>query len=256
MLDSHCHLNDEAFRGDVDETIERAFNAGVKRLVVIGYDLESSKQAIEIAHKRDGIYAAIGFHPENLEGVSLDDLKKIEELAKDEKVIAIGEIGLDYYWYKESEHRERQKEFFIAQIELANRLNLPISIHAREAFADTYEILKEHPVKRSGVLHCYSGSPEMLERFAKLGFYFGFDGPITYKNAKEPKENVVACPMDRILSETDSPYLSPVPYRGKRNEPAYIAEIVKFVAELKGIDAKTMEKAIENNFDRLFLEGR
>jgi TatD DNase family protein len=142
-------------------------------------------------------------------------LAQIETLAKDPKAIAIGEIGLDYHWYKEAKDHEKQKEWFIKQIDMANRLNLPICIHARDATQDTYDLLKAHPVKRSGNLHCYSGSTEMLPLFAKLGFYFGFDGPITYKNSLVPKANVKACPADRLLSETDSPYLTPTPFAGR-----------------------------------------
>lgn len=252
MLDSHCHLNDDGLFEKRAEVIKNAKEAGVSLMVCIGWDLESSKKAIQIAHEFEGVYAAVGFHPENLEGISDEALEEIKKLAKDEKVIAIGEIGLDYHWFKEKAEHDNQKVWFIRQIELANELNLPLSIHARDASEDTYEILKEHPAKAGCVLHCYSGSTEMLERFAKLGCYFGFDGPITYKNAIEPKENVKKCPIDRILTETDAPYLSPIPYRGKQNEPAHIKEILQNMADLLGISEKDMEIAVENNFKSLF----
>ena len=251
-FDSHCHLNDEAFANNLDEEISHCLEAGVKTMVCIGYDIESSKRAIEIASKYEGIYAAIGVHPENRDGLVLGDLSKIRELAKHPKVIAIGEIGLDYHWYKTSEEREPQKPWFIAQIELANELGLPVSIHARDAAQDTYEILKAHPVHAGAVLHCYSGSPEMLPEFAKLGLYFGFDGPITYKNAIAPKECVRVCPEDRILSETDSPYLSPVPFRGTQNSPSRIPVIVAAMAELRGISVEMMCDILNRNFERLF----
>ena len=251
-LDSHCHINDDALYPIRDELISRAREAGVGYLLVIGWDVESSKKAVEIAHEYEDIYAAVGIHPENLDGINEDSLKQIDELAHDDKVVAIGEIGLDYHWFHEKEHHELQKVWFIKQIELANKLNLPISIHAREASGDLLEILKNHPVNRSGVLHCYSGSPESLKEFAKLGFYFGFDGPITYKNAVEPKESVKACPMDRILTETDAPYLTPVPFRGKQNEPAYIPHILAQMASLKEVEENQMAEQVKKNFEKLF----
>ncbi|MBO4541106.1 MAG: TatD family hydrolase [Bacilli bacterium] len=252
-LDSHCHINDEKLHPVRDEVFSRANEAGVSPILVIGWDVESSRKAVEIAHEYQGVYAAVGIHPENLDGISEETLSQIEELAKDEKVLAIGEIGLDYHWFHEKEHHELQKKWFIRQIELANKLNLPISIHAREAIGDLLEILKNHPLKRSGVLHCYSGSPESLKEFAKLGFYFGFDGPITYKNAKEPKESVKACPLERILTETDSPYLTPVPHRGKTNEPAYIPHILAEIASLKEADEDFVAEQVQKNFRELFF---
>lgn len=251
-FDSHCHLNDEAFETNLDEEISRCREAGVKTMVCIGYDIKSSEHAIEIASKYEGVYAAIGVHPENRDGLTLDDLEQIRGLAKHPKVIAIGEIGLDYHWYKTPEEREPQKPWFIAQIDLANELGLPVSIHARDASQDTYEILKAHPIRAGGVLHCYSGSPEMLVEFAKLGLYFGFDGPITYKNALAPKECVRICPEDRILSETDSPYLSPVPFRGTPNSPSRIPYIVSMMAELRGVSTEMMCDILGRNFERLF----
>ncbi len=252
-LDSHCHINDDALYPIRDEVISRAKEAGVDKILIIGWDVESSKKAVAIAREYEGVYAAVGIHPENLDGDLDEALKEIEELASDDKVVAIGEIGLDYHWFHETNHREKQKIWFIKQIELANKLNLPISIHAREAIGDLLDILKKHPVNRSGVLHCYSGSPESLKEFAKLGFYFGFDGPITYKNAVEPKESVKTCPTDRILTETDSPYLTPVPFRGKRNEPAYIPHILAQMASLKEADEAFMAEQVEKNFERLFF---
>lgn len=235
-LDSHCHINDDDLYPIRNEVISRAREAGVGHILVIGWDVESSKKAISIAHEFEDVYAAVGIHPENLEGINEQSLLEIEELAKDEKVVAIGEIGLDYHWFKDPKDHENQKTWFVKQIELANKLHLPISIHAREAIGDLLDILKNHPLERSGVLHCYSGSPESLKEFAKLGFYFGFDGPITYKNAKEPKESVIACPIDKILTETDSPYLPPVPHRGERNESSYIPLILAQMAALKEVE--------------------
>ncbi len=252
FIDSHCHINDDALFPRRKEIIEEARQNGVSLFIVPGWDMESSEKAITIAHEFEGVYAAIGFHPENLGMVSDDALKRIELMAKDKKVVAIGEIGLDYHWFKEEKDRKNQKQWFIKQIDLANRLNLPTSIHCREASEDTFLLLKEHPLKAKGVLHCYSGSTELLREFAKLGLFFGFDGPITYKNALTPKNNVIACPVDRILSETDSPYLSPVPYRGKENHPAYVKEVVLQMATLRGIPVEEMASMIQKNTESLF----
>lgn len=251
-LDSHCHLNDPALLPQAKEVVERASLMHVSTLLVIGYDLESSRQAVEIAERFSHCYAAVGYQPENLEGISEEKIQGIKELAQHEKAVAIGEIGLDYHWYHEPEEHENQKKWFIRQIELANELHLPVSIHAREAYGDTLELLKAHPVEQKGVLHCYSGSPELLREFAKLGYYFGFDGPITFKNAKTPKACVVECPIDRLLCETDSPYMAPEPLRGTRNEPSNIPLIVKKMAELKGMSEEDVASAIARNFENLF----
>lgn len=252
MLDSHCHWNDDTLYPERNEIFKRAVEAGVTTFLVVGWDVASSKKAIEIAHEFPGVYAAVGIHPENLEGCDDHSLEEIRRLSFDPKVIAIGEIGLDYHWFSEETERQKQKTWFIRQIALANERNLPISIHARDASQDTYDILAEHRPNAGAVLHCYSGSPEMEERFAKLGLYFGFDGPITYKNAANPKAAVQACPLDRILTETDCPYLSPVPYRGQRNESSHIVEILNAMASLKGIPPKAMEENVANNFMNLF----
>ena len=252
FVDTHMHLNDSAFQGIEEEIIQNAKQAGVDVIFVSGYDLPSSILAVQYAERYDGVYAFVGFHPENLEGISEDALKEIESLASSDKVIAIGEIGLDYHWFKDPKDHENQKRWFIAQIELANRLGLPVCIHSRDAYGDMLEILTAHPVERKGVLHCYSGSAEMMERFAKLGMYFGFDGPVTYKNAVEPKRCATLCPLDRLLVETDSPYLSPVPFRGKRNEPANIPWIAKQIAALRGIEPIQLVEAMDTNVECLF----
>ncbi len=252
LIDSHCHINDEKLLQKSDEIIAEAREAGVGLFIVPGWDFKSSIDALSLTRKYPDVYAAIGYHPENIEEAPEEALDDIKELAKDSKVIAIGEIGLDYHWYKNKEDQERQKRWFIKQIEIANELNLPVSIHAREAAKDTLDVLRKHPLKAGGVLHCYSGSPEMLLEFAKLGLYFGFDGPITYKNSLTPKANVAVCPTDRMLSETDSPYLPPVPYRGKENHPAYVKEVVKEMATIKETSVEKIAEAILQNTKRLF----
>lgn len=251
-FDSHCHLNDEALYPKRKEIVEEALKNGVRTLLVVGYDVPSSLKAVEIAREFEGCYAAIGFQPENLSDAKDEDLDLFRQLAKEKKVLAIGEIGLDYHWFKEAKDRLNQKRWFIKQIELANELDLPVSIHAREALGDTLEILKKHPLNRKGVLHCYSGSFETMKEMSKLGMYFGFDGPITFKNAVEPKKCVAACPMDRLLVETDSPYLSPAPYRGKENHPSNIPLIVKAMAELRGEEENEVAENLRKNFASLF----
>lgn len=252
MLDSHCHLNDEHFDGKVEEFYQKAIANGVKTLLVVGWDVKSSRDAIEIASSRPGVYAAVGVHPENLDGLNYSTLDEIKALSKNPKVVAIGEIGLDYHWYKLEEEHKKQKEWFVKELDLANELGLPVSIHCREAAQDTLDILKTHPLARGGVLHCYSGSTELMADFVKLGLYFGFDGPITYKNAVVPKRNVAVCPADRILSETDAPYLTPVPFRGQTNDSSHIKEIVQEMAFLRGISENQMTDIIDSNFFKLF----
>ena len=253
MIDTHCHLNDEQLKDRVSEAyFEFAKSHGLSKMICVGWDLESSKLAVEMAHKYDCVYAAVGIHPENLENISDETLIEVEKLAHEDKVVAIGEIGLDYHWYKDEKDHENQKIWFIKQIELANKLNLPVSIHARDASQDTYDLLAQHPIKQGFVLHCYSGSPEMMERFEKMGAYFGFDGPVTFKNSITPKECAKACRLDRILLETDSPYMTPMPFRGKTNEPIYTEYIRNTIADLRGMDPLELDRITEENSYELF----
>ncbi len=250
LFDSHCHLNERSF--NAKKAIKIAKERGIDVFLVIGWDLKSSRKAVRMARKYKEVYAAVGVHPENCVDENLRSLKAIERLAKHPKVVAIGEIGLDYHWKNDDETKANQKEWFLKQIDLANKLNLPVSIHSRDASEDVYEILKEHPIGKGFVLHCYSGSAEMMKQFEKLGAYFGFDGPITYKNSKTPKQCVAECPIERLLIETDSPYLPPVPYRGKRNQPAYINEIFDEMLRLRNESEEDLRAALNDNFERLF----
>lgn len=256
LIDTHCHLTDEAFKDDVDEVIKRAKEAGIGDILCLAWDIDSSKELIEFNAKHPSIKIAVGVHPENIDGLDLNEaIKELEDMASIDGVVAIGEIGLDYHWKNDKETKRRQKDFFEAQIRLANRCGLPFIVHSRDAIEDTYEIIAKSPINRAFIMHCYSGSPEMMDRFMTLkNCYFGFDGPITYKNAKTPVECVLKCPMTRILTETDSPYLPPVPFRGQRNEPSYIKEILEKMADIKDVSIKVMEKQVENNFER-FLNG-
>lgn len=249
FIDTHCHLNDETYE-DVASVVEECRNQNIDKMICIGFDLESSKKAVELANQFDIVYAAVGIHPDDADSYDEDVEKQLEELANNnKKVVAIGEIGLDYYWDKAS--HDVQKNVFAKQIELARRVNLPIIIHNRDAFMDTYDVLNTYAPLR-GVMHCYSGSLDMAKLYMKQGLYISFAGPVTFKNAKVPKEVAKEIPLDRILVETDCPYLTPHPYRGKTNYPYYVNLVGKQVAELKEISEEELMKAEAENVKNLF----
>lgn len=252
IIDTHCHLNDETLFKELNNVISRALNAGVEKMVVVGWDKSSSELAIKIAEQYDFIYAVIGFHPENIFDIDEKTLYETLNLCKHPKVVGIGEIGLDYHWTKEPKKRELQKKYFIKQIEFANKAGLPISIHSRDAFNDTLEILKQHKPKHGGVMHCYSGSVENLNDIFNLNMYIGIGGPVTFTNAKTPKEVVAEAPIDRIVVETDCPYLSPHPLRGTVNEPANISLIVDAIADARGMSKKHLLDVLYQNSCKLF----
>ena len=252
IFETHCHLNDDQLYGRIDEIIDRARQAGVSKLLVVGWDYESSLKAIKIAEEYDFCYAAVGIHPENIYGVDETSLIDTLELSKHPKVVAIGEIGLDYHWTKEPEKRELQKHFFIKQIKYANEHNLPIIIHNREAFEDCLNILENNKPVASGTMHCYSGSVELLKNVLDLGLYIGLDGPVTFKNAKTPKEVADVVPLDRLLLETDCPYLTPHPFRGSLNEPVNIRLVLDEIAAIKGLSKKHIAEVTFDNACKLF----
>lgn len=252
IFDTHCHLNSEELYNRLDEVLDAAYKVGVDKFLVIGWDKASSLLAVEMAHKYKNIYAAIGFHPTDIDGVSDEDYNEVMSHVEDPKVVAIGEIGLDYHWVKDIEQRNKQKEWFIKQIDFANLHKKPISIHNREAFEDCLKILKEHKPLYGGVMHCYSGSVELLKDVLDLGLYIGLDGPLTFTNAKTPKEVCEAVPLDRLLVETDSPYLSPHPLRGTVNEPKNIALVIDEITRIKGISKKHILDVIYENSCKLF----
>ena len=252
IFDTHCHLNSDELLERLEEVLENAKKVGVDKFLVVGWDKESSFKAVELAHQYEGIYAAIGFHPTDIDGVSEEDYLETMALVNDPKVVAIGEIGLDYHWVKDPVQREKQKEWFIKQIDFANEHKKPISIHNREAFEDCLNILKEHKPLYSGVMHCYSGSVELLKDVLGLGLYIGLDGPLTFTNAKTPKEVCEEVPLDRLLVETDSPYLSPHPLRGTVNEPKNIALVIDEIARIKGLSKKHILDVIYKNSCELF----
>lgn len=249
FFDSHSHYNDESFDSDREELINKTLKENITRMMCIGYDVEKSAKAIKIAEKYNYIYASCGISPNDIEDFSVENLEKIEEMAKNRKVVAIGEIGLDYHWNKEN--KEAQKELFIKQIDIANKLNKPIIIHTRDAVMDTIEILKTHPVQNTGIFHCCPLNQELIKEGLKLGYYISFSGVITFKNAK-PNEAVNQVPLDRILIETDSPYMSPEPHRGERNTSLYVKYVAQKIAEIKGLSLEEVAKATYNNAIRIF----
>ena len=251
IFNTHSHLNDSAFDEDREEVIKETQRLGVSNILVIGWDKESSLKAIELAEKYDFIYAASGYHPENLSDVNEKDFNEVMSLLSHPKVKALGEIGLDYYWDNKEETKTLQKEYFIRQIKEANKVSLPIVIHCREAIGDTLEILKNNPVNKGGIMHCYSGSVENVKDFINLGMYISLGGTVTFKNAKTPKEVAKIVPLDRLLVETDDPYLTPVPHRGKRNIPGYVCHVIDEIASLREMDIDELINITENNAKRL-----
>lgn len=252
MIDSHCHINDNLYKENPEEYIKNAENSGVFQFLVVGFDKASSVDAVNISKQFNGCYAAVGIHPSDIKKRKENDLEEIRKLAKEEKVIAIGEIGLDYYWDKDETIKAEQRKYFIEQIKIANELDLPISIHCREAIDDCLQILKENPVKNAGIMHCFAGSVESAKEFIKLGFLLGFGGTVTFKNAVRPKEVVASVPSDSYVLETDAPYLTPDPYRGKENHSKYLYLIRNKIAELRGISPEQVEKETNENFKRVF----
>lgn len=252
LVDTHTHLNDSKFAGSEAEVIARANAAGVNRLINMGDTLQSSAKAVELAAAYDGVYAGVGIHPEEIYELGAADDEQLSAWTREKRVVAIGEIGLDYYWEKDEEKRALQRRMFIHQLDLARQLHLPVCIHDREAHGDTMAILKKEGKGLKGVLHCFSGSYEMAQEIYKMGWYIGVDGPLTYKNAAKLPEIVEKFPLERILVETDAPYLAPVPMRGKQNEPAFVRYVAEKVAEIKGISLENVAKQTSTNAEELY----
>jgi len=249
LVDSHAHLEDEKYDRDREKVIEEC-KKDLTFLINVGSNLLTSKQSIELAHNYDFIYASVGIHPHDAQR-EFDKVEEIERLALHEKVVAIGEIGLDYYY--DDPPKEFQKEIFIKQIRLAKKLNLPIIIHDRDAHGDILDILKQEWTKDlRGVFHSYSGSVEMAFQVIEMNFYISLGGPVTFKNAKKPKEVAKAVPIEKLLIETDSPYLTPEPYRGKRNTPVYVKFVAKKIAELREMPYEEVCRITAENAIKLF----
>ncbi|WP_297405866.1 TatD family hydrolase [uncultured Cetobacterium sp.] len=247
LVDTHCHLDNEKFNEDREELIEKIENE-LEFCVNIGYDLESSKKTVGYTKKYKKIYGAIGIHPVDITGYSDELEKELEELAKNEKIVAIGEIGLDYHWM--TEPKDVQKDGFRRQINLAEKLNLPIVVHSRDAMEDTIEILKEFP-NIKGIIHCYPGSTESAEILIK-NFYLGIGGTLTFKNSKKLVNVVKNIPLERLVIETDCPYLTPEPFRGKRNEPLYVKYVAEKIAEIKEISIEEVIEVTTENARKVY----
>lgn len=251
LFDTHAHLNAEQFEEDLNEVIERAQQAGVQNIVVVGFDRPTITKAMELVEQYDFMYACVGWHPVDAIDMTDADLAWIEELASHPKVVAIGEMGLDYYWDKSP--KEIQKTVFRKQIQLAKKVKLPIVIHNRDATADIVEILKEEGAAEvGGIMHCYSGSVEVAKECLEMNFYISLGGPVTFKNARKPKEVAEAIPLEKLLIETDCPYLAPHPNRGKRNEPGYVKLVAEQIAELKGITYEEVASQTTANAKKVF----
>ena len=255
IFDTHAHYDDEAFNEDREKLIDEISRSEIRKIVNVGANLVTSQNSVDLSEKYDFFYAAVGVHPDDAAEVTEEGIERLRELAKGKKVVAVGEIGLDYYWNKDNS--DLQETAFKRQIELAGELSLPIIVHSRDAAADTMEILHETDAgKLGGVIHCFSYSPEIALESVKMGFYIGIGGVVTFKNAKKIKESVEAIPLEKIVLETDCPYLAPDPFRGKRNSSLYLEYVVKEIARLKGIDENTvMEQTFKNALNMYNIEA-
>ena len=252
FIDTHAHLYDERYDDDRADMIARAEEAGVMQIISMGDTMAASAQVVADAERYPALYAAVGVHPESAYVLADEERAQILAWAKHPKVVAIGEIGLDYYWEKDPQVRAVQRELFVVQLNLARAAGLPVCIHDREAHGDTLALLRAEGQGLTGVLHCYSGSLEMARELWKMGYYIGIDGPLTYKNAAKLPDIVREAPQERLLIETDSPYLAPVPLRGKRNEPAYLVHIAAKIAELRGESVEEVARYTTENARRLY----
>ncbi|GLB61543.1 TatD family hydrolase [Cytobacillus sp. NCCP-133] len=251
FFDTHAHLNAEEYNEDLKEVIDRALSEGVSNIVVVGFDRPTIEKAMELTDKYDFIYASVGWHPVDAIDMTDEDLQWIEDLSQHPKVVALGEMGLDYYWDKSP--KDVQKEVFRKQIQLAKKVKLPIVIHNRDATADIVEILKEEGAGEvGGIMHCFSGSPETAKECVDMNFYISLGGPVTFKNAKKPKEVADVIPLDKLLIETDCPFLTPHPFRGKRNEPSYVKLVAEQIADIKEISVEEVARATAENAKKLF----
>ena len=248
IFDTHSHYDDEKFNPDREELMKSLQSQGVSHIVTCGCDIETTQFNFDLAQEYDYVYFAAGFHPECLEGASLEDLNIIKKFAQNKKCVAIGEIGLDYHWMSSS--KKVQREFFEAQIELAKEMELPVIVHDREAHGDTLDILKS--TRPKGVVHCFSGSREMAREIIKIGMYIGLNGVVTFNNARKSLEVVKEIPLERLVLETDCPYLAPVPHRGKRNDSSLIPFVAEKIGEVVGIDTQELLNITNENAKRLY----
>lgn len=250
IFDTHAHYDDKQFDEDRDELLNSMPDAGVGAIVNVGASLNGCRRAVELARKYPFVYAAVGIHPDDVGLLDEKLFAELESLCQEDKVAAVGEIGLDYYW--DAESHELQKKWFIRQLELARRLKLPVNIHSRDAAEDTFQIMKEYGQGLKGIIHCFSGSKELAEEYVKLGFHIGVGGVVTFKNGKKLKRVVESVPLEAIVLETDCPYLAPEPYRGKRNHSGYIKYTAEEIARLKGVSYEEVIRVTEENARQVY----
>lgn len=251
FIDTHVHLNADQYEEDVEEVIERALAAGVSKMVVVGFDRKTIRKAMALTERYSFIYAVVGWHPVDAVDCTEEDLRWIEELSKHPKVVGIGETGLDYYWDKSP--KEVQQDVFRRQIQLAKKVKLPIIIHNRDATADVVRILEEEDAKEvGGIMHCFGGSVETAEQCIDMNFLISLGGPVTFKNAKAPKKVAAEIPLEKLLIETDAPYLTPHPHRGKRNEPFYVTLVAEEIAKIKELPIEEVASVTTKNALKLF----
>ena len=251
LFDTHAHYYDDCFDADRDEVLSSLAAKGVEKVVCPGCDLPSSRQSMALAEKYPFLFFAAGLHPENLEGCTLDDLKEVEALCAHPKCVAVGEIGLDYYWLKTEEERERSRMYFHRQLELAEKLDKPAIVHDRDAHRDVMDIVRAHPGAR-GVFHCCALSAEDAKTAVRLGWHVSFTGNVTFKNARRALEVMAAVPLERIMIETDSPYMTPEPFRGRRNDSGYVCRVAETLAAVKGISPEEAAEATYDNAVKFF----
>jgi TatD DNase family protein len=253
IFETHAHYDDKKFDKDRKKLIESMPSKGIGRIINVGSSIETTKTTIEIAKEYDYVYAAVGVHPSDVDCLNEETFAWLKEQTKWEKTVAIGEIGLDYYWDKEPEIQKNQRYWFKRQMELARETSLPVIIHSRDAASDTYDLMKEiHADEIPGVIHCYSYSPEMAKEFVKMGYYIGVGGVVTFKNGKKLKDTVKEIPIEKILLETDCPYMAPEPNRGTRNDSGNIPYVVEEIARIKGLSTDEVEKITWDNAMKLF----
>ena len=252
IFDTHCHLYDSKFNENIKDIIKRSLHNNVGLILLCADNIPNSKKCLEASALFNEVYCAIGIHPMDVNSIPLNNIE--EEIYKliNPNVKAIGEIGLDYYWNKEDETKAKQKDYFIKQIEIANKLDLPIVIHARDSVEDTIALLKKYPCNKKGVFHCFSGSIEQMKEIIKLGYYIGLDGPVTYKNAVVPKTIAKEVPLEYLLVETDAPYLTPVPKRGQLNYSENLKYVIEEIARIRDVDPLLIEEVTYENGKRLF----
>jgi TatD DNase family protein len=250
LIGTHSHLFEDEFKEDLNECIERCKLNNVNKIILVGFSFETNPKAQELARKFDIFYPTAGLHPSEAESSYKEDFARLVDFINNNKIYAIGECGLDYHW--RVDNKEYQHELFKLQCELAIKLDLPVIVHSRDASQDTFDIIKSYNGKLKGVMHCYGGSLELAKEYVKLGMYISLGGPLTFKNAKEPKRVAEGIDINNLLIETDSPFLAPDPYRGKRNESSYVRFVCQKMAEIKGLSVEEVDKITTNNAVKLF----